>query len=386
MYHSDPQKNKFIGKIAAIGQGGSGKTYMINSLANYIAKKDIYIWDEESAMPGTIGVTPYTLDFNDVRKRIVINDNPGQDSLDMVRRILASQGDVYQGLCIVCDSIGWNFRKIGVFQAISISEFTKFERLSYMPVILVISKRDLHQKLLNPQILDKISDIFEKAANSIEQGREMYFRNRAFNRNGTFTIDLVNHDLIPFTIMEQVLTNALDLWMASDPIIGFTKMNIRLFVRSFLLGYCEAMKSVINIAEYPVFSSLSDPRLVNKLNYHRPTAYETATGWNKLGGDISEPPILRSVFNKTTIKTILKNFVLANESEISTFIDEVKSIGLQHRWKVVDYTFTDSVTRNGKENLISTFKTIMDDIEQQTTNTAKTFIHSRDTDLGLDEF
>ena len=142
-YSSDPRRNKFVGKLAAIGQGGSGKTYLISHLANMVAERDVYNWEEEQQMSGTIAVTPYTLDFNEWGKRLVINDNPGQDSLDMVRRILASQGDVYQGLMIVVDSLGWNFRRIGLFQAISLSEFTKFEVLNYMPVIIIVTKRDL---------------------------------------------------------------------------------------------------------------------------------------------------------------------------------------------------------------------------------------------------
>jgi signal recognition particle receptor subunit beta len=387
-YSSNPRKNKFVGKIAAIGQGGSGKTYLITHLANYVAGKDIYNWDEESSMAGTIGVTPYTLDFNDQGKRIVINDNPGQDSLEMVRKILASQGDVYQGLVIVCDSLGWNFRKMGLYQAISLSEFTKFESLNYMPVSVIVTKKDLLETLDRENYIPKIAALFEKTGKSIYNGQEIYYRNRAFNRNGTFKVNLEYSDLIPFTVMEQILTNALDLWVERERVVGFTSMNVRLFVRSFLLGYCEAMRTVIDMDEYPVFASISDPRLVNKLNYHRPTAYETSTGWEKLASELDEPPILNSAFNKDTIQTIIYNFVLASEKAIDKFIDEVKTVGAQHNWKVISYAFTNSVTPRGKEEIKSAIKLLMNDIELQSANAAKTISHEPITprSLGLDEF
>ena len=120
---SDDRKTDFLGKIAALGQGGSGKTFLINTIANYLAEKQVYNWDEESNMAGTIAVTPYMLDFPD-KRRIIINDNPGQDSLEFIRNIIASQGDVYQGLVVVVDAVGWNFRNVGLYQAKSLVDQT----------------------------------------------------------------------------------------------------------------------------------------------------------------------------------------------------------------------------------------------------------------------
>ena len=158
---SDERKSDFLGKIAALGQGGSGKTFMINTIANYLAEKQLYNWDEESNMAGTIAVTPYIMDFPD-KRRIIVNDNPGQDSLEFIRNLIASQGDVYQGMILVLDSCGWNFRNIGMFQAKSMVEQSKRTNI---PIIVIISKRDLRDYLVQS---NKISILATVMANAIQ--------------------------------------------------------------------------------------------------------------------------------------------------------------------------------------------------------------------------
>lgn len=385
---SDDRKSEFLGKIAALGQGGSGKTFLINSIANYLAEKQLYNWNEESNMAGTIAVTPYILDFPD-KRRIIVNDNPGQDSLEFIRNIVASQGDVYQGIIVVVDAVGWNFRKIGLYQVKSMVEELKKTDL---PLILVISKRDLRDSLLQSNTISILATVMANAIKKVSSEFELTFKSRMYSKSIAQKINLTDASLIPLTVIEQILTNELDKYLEEEPIKGFTKMNVRLFVRSFLLGYCEAMKSMIDLSKYPVFASIGDPNLVNRLNYHRPTAFETGSGWEKLGKNknpgkpnLSEPPILRQTFDSKTIETIIQNYVLASEPKVEGFVEEMKKAG-QGKWNVVSFCYTNALERSGKEQIKNTLLQLLNVIAEQKSKIVKPIKKETISDIGLDEF
>ena len=52
---------RFVGKFAAVGQGGSGKTRAVAEIANYLSNRTKYGWIEESNLAGTLTVTPYSV-------------------------------------------------------------------------------------------------------------------------------------------------------------------------------------------------------------------------------------------------------------------------------------------------------------------------------------
>lgn len=379
----DNQVIEYVGKVASIGQGGSGKTYMINSMVNYLAEKEVYSWDEEKNMAGTIGVTPYSLAFPG-KKRIIVNDNPGQDSFEAIRQMIASMGEVYNGYILVCDSIGFNFRNIAIAQIKSMLDANTNQ--TFVPIVIIISKKDLRDTLLQTNIIKDLSKIIAESIKNIHHGLEIKFRDRAFNKNGLYTVKLKDQALIPFTIAEQVLTNAIDDWLKKDPINGFTSMNVRLLVRALLLGYCEAMKKTIDLSKYPAFSSMGDPHLVNRLNYHRPTAFETGSGWEKLGGSaIQEPPILKHSFDPKTVELIFKNYVFASEEKIDSFLKELRKLGQIYKWKIVGKAFTNSIDLKGKEEIKQVLAKLIDHIyelkQKKTSSKIKDF-----SSLGLDEF
>lgn len=384
---SDDRNSEFLGKIAALGQGGSGKTFLINTMANYLADKELYNWSEEANIAGTIAVTPYSLKFHD--RRVIVNDNPGQDSLEFLRNLIASQGEVYQGFIIVVDAVGWNFRKVGLMQAESMVSTLKNKNL---PLIVIISKRDLRDYLFQSNKISVIATVMANAIKNIDTGYDLVYNSRMYKKRLDHTVKLQDTSLIPFTIIEQVLTNALDMYLEDEPIKGFTKMNVRLFIRSFLLGYMEAMKSMIDLAKYPIFASIGDPNLVNRLNYHRPTAFETGSGWEKLGKSstsskpgISEPPIIRQTMDSKTIELIINNFVLASESKVQEFVDDMKKSG-QGKWNVISFCYTNALERSGKEQIKNTLLQLIEEIEQQKNTVPKAPKKETISDIGLDEF
>ena len=74
--------NTFIGKIGAIGTQASGKTRALMAVANFTSRKSIYSWDEDDNIAGTNTVQPYTVEFSNIARRVVLDDNPGQNSLE----------------------------------------------------------------------------------------------------------------------------------------------------------------------------------------------------------------------------------------------------------------------------------------------------------------
>ncbi|MHA2365444.1 MAG: GTPase domain-containing protein [Candidatus Hodarchaeales archaeon] len=391
---SSDRPTNFIGKIAAIGQGGSGKTYMINKLSNYLAGKEIFPWNEEKNLAGTIGVTPYTLDFQG--GRVIINDNPGQNSLELVRTAIAKQGDVYQGLVIVADALGWNFRKLGVYHAESIRQYSQ---LDDMPISIIISKRDLSDFLYQHEdTLRSIALLIEDTVLNANNGQQYRFHDRAFNRDTSFKLELEDEDLIPFTNIEQIIVNRLDDWVKEYPVFGLTPMNIRLLTRSLLLGYCDLIKNAVDQEAFPQFKAIQDSfeaideDLVNRLNYHRPTAYETHAHWIKLAGSDpegnpkkNEPPIIKSMFSFENVITVLKEFVLASENKVKNYVNGIKKYGKKMKWTVVNYAFTDSVTNHGQRLIHDTVQGLIQEMAKRNKKKEAEVDLSLDG-LGLDNF
>ena len=44
----------FIGKFAAVGMGGAGKTRAVMEIANYLLDEQKYSWEEEENISGTL--------------------------------------------------------------------------------------------------------------------------------------------------------------------------------------------------------------------------------------------------------------------------------------------------------------------------------------------
>ena len=261
-----------------------------------------------------------------------------------------------------------------------------------LPIIIIISKRDLRDYLVQSNKIAIIATVMANAVKNVSKNFEIDYHSRMYNKPLKDNITLQDPSLIPLTVMEQLLTNALDKYLEDEPIKGFTKMNVRLFVRSFLLGYMEAMKSMIDLQKYPIFSSIGDPNLVNRLNYHRPTAFETGSGWEKLGKSsvpgqkgLEQPPILRQTFDSKTIELIINNFVLASESKVQEFVDEMKKSG-QDNWKVVSFCYTNALERSGKEQIKNTLIQLLNEVSEQKSKAPKPEKKETISDIGLDEF
>jgi hypothetical protein len=308
--------------------------------------------------------------------------------------MIANQGEVYDGYIVCVDSIGWIFKDIAISQLKSISEGDGHQ--GFAPIAIIVNKKDLLESLLKPNIIKDLSQIITQAIRAIKNGMEIRFHNRAFNKSGLYQVRLNDESIIPFTIAEQVIVNAIDFWSKNFEISTLTPMNIRLLVRSFLLGYCVAMKETVDLSKWPMFTSMANPSLANRLNYHRPTAFETGSGWEKLSGtnekgelNIAEPPILRQAIDEKTVEVILKKYVFVSEKKFQEFVNEMNKLGQIYKWLVTSCIFSNSVEKSGiniiKNGLSGLVKTLEIVKEQKTDNIA-TISDIDISSMGLDDF
>jgi hypothetical protein len=379
---------EFIGKFAAVGQGGSGKTRAVASIANYALGKEKYAWVEESNLSGTLTVTPYSFslpseDIGSSNKRIIISDNPGQNSLEMVRLAVARSGADYSGIIIFSDALSWNFREVGILHTESIAQYLKTEEL---PVAFITTKADMIIKFQQTNFLNEVVYVIANTIQEIESNMNVPYFNRVRNKQESFDFYMIDNWL-PFTHLEQVIINALDREFLDNK-TGFTTMNRRLLARSLLLGYCDYYRKEFPeyIKQYPVFNAI-DGNLLNSLNYHRPSAFETETPWKVLAAQSrsmvttkNEPPFKKDAFDEGTIEYVLRNFCLGTQSRHYELEGKLRARAFENGWKFVSSAYTDSVTKAGIERTVDCVKKLVKEVEKRNIN------KKEDNELHLHEF
>ncbi|OLS19968.1 MAG: hypothetical protein HeimC3_42940 [Candidatus Heimdallarchaeota archaeon LC_3] len=345
-----------VWKIGSVGPQGSGKTRTIMEVCNQLIENK-YLWEEEENLAGTTIVKPFTILIDN--KKLIIADNPGQNSLEMVRKSVAQSGADYTGILIFVDSLQFNFREIGLFHAMSIANYVKQEGL---PVALITTKADLIQRFFQSDLLTRICYILESGVQNIFDGQNIPYFDRTRKLHSEFILH-INDGWIPFLELEQVLINALEYNINPLNVPGFTMMNVRLFARSILLGYCQFYKEKHPdfIQQYPIFNALySDYDFINSLNYNRPSAMETGTPWRFIAAqskskfvDKNEPPFQQSAFYANNIEFVLKNYCLASPTRHMVYEGELRQKVFDMGWKFIGSTFTDSITPGGIQNSIN---------------------------------
>ena len=380
---------KFIGKFAAVGQGGSGKTRCVAEIANYLSGTNKYVWTEESNLAGTLTVTPYSVTLpknsNEIDdKKIIISDNPGQNSLEMVRLSVARSGSNYAGIIIFADAISWNFREVGILHAESIAKYLQSKEL---PIAFITTKADMIFKFQQTNLLTDIIFVIANAIRSISDNMVVPYFNRIKNRQESFIFHL-NDGWLPFTQLEQILINILDQEYF-DNSTGLTTMNRRIFVRSLLLGFCDYYRKEFPeyVRQYPIFNAI-DKNLLNSLNYHRPSAFETETPWKVLAAQSrsaittkNEIPFRKDAFEESSIEYVLRNFCLGTQTRHYELEGMMRARAFENGWKFVTSAYTDSITKPGLERTIRCIKKLVTEAEGRQTRKKE-----ESNELNLNEF
>ena len=367
-----------------MGQGGSGKSRAVVELVNFLAESKKYDWIEESNLSGTLTVTPYTLTLPASSQKIIISDNPGQNSLEMVRLSVARAGSNYSGIIIFADAMSWNFREVGILHDESIAKYLNSDEL---PVAFITTKADMIFKFQQTNLLNDITFVIANSIANLQDQMTVPYFNRVKKREEAFLLYLKD-DWVPFTQLEQVLINALDQEFM-DNSSGFTTMNRRLFVRSLLLGFCDYYRKEFPeyIRQYPVFNAI-DSHLLNSLNYHRPSAYETETPWKILASQSksgitskNEIPFRKDAFNVSSIEYVLRNFCLGTQTRHYELEGMMRARAYENGWKFVASAYTDSVTKPGIERTIECIKKLVSESNIRTESQT-----SSNDELNLHEF
>lgn len=337
----------YIGKVGLLGTTGSGKTKFIKLLTNLANKRIVYNYDESEEINGTQNAQPYSLPLSN-NERLLIIDNPGQNSLASLRNTVA--GDSYKALIVILDSIGKNFWNIGLQQCDSI--ITNGKNVT-LPLIIIFNKYDLQITLLGRKaFVDDLALLIEKIVSTIEYGKKLPYFDRTTNTVEYLPFESPSNSL-SFTSLEQVIVNGLDQYFNLNPVSGFTKFNIRILVRSLLMGYCNLFKSYEILPDFkqkhPEVQIPNDVQ--NSLCYFRPTSFETKTPWVKMANNdrAKEPLIPLEFFKFPNIATILKNdVIITSEEQITEFIDQTTK-----KYDVWGYFLNNINKRESQEEILA---------------------------------
>ncbi|HKZ41200.1 MAG TPA: hypothetical protein VJ044_09585, partial [Candidatus Hodarchaeales archaeon] len=157
---------------------------------------------------------------------MVVNDNPGQSSLDLVRQSVAMAGANYSGIVIFTDGTAWNFREIGVQHALLISQY--ITDISTIPVLVITSKADLVKVLSTKKVLDHHASLIADTIADMRAGQKVVYFDRVNNQARTFEVRQGRQDSLYFTQLEQAIVNALQTDNREQEFEGFSQVNIRL--------------------------------------------------------------------------------------------------------------------------------------------------------------
>ena len=370
------QKSNYLGKIATFGPAGSGKTHLITRIINDITLENTYLGDEEQELAGISNVANYHLDFRPYG-RFIMHINSNYSTLRQISELMKNLSDIYQGLIIVLDAIGWNFRNIAKYQADQLRHFSNYLEI---PICLMVNKRDLAEIILKNYI-DDISEIIDQTMKQIHTWRKLHYFNYTHRQINFIKLTKLNIEAISFPIFEQILVYILDKWNRKVEVPGMTNLNVRILIRSLLLALLEIQSPNVVTEE-----------LKNCLNYYRPTSYETEITWTQmmapLDKKMQEPVFDATKITTDIIKTLLLDQILANEEKVKQFYDELQNLTELSKWNVVNYCYTDSITREGRKVILDTFTIFLKEVA---TRADKMLINQEKkdleiTDLGLNKF
>ena len=354
-----PQKSgkvgEYIGKIGVIGTGGAGKTRALIKLSNSTTGRSHYHWDEAEEIMGTTTIQPYSLQL---QQQVMMVDNPGQNSLEHLRKTVALSGEQYQGLVIFLDAVGWNFWNIGVQQARVILDTLKKPNL---PITIIVSKWDLQTRLLGKRnLIDVLTRVIVKTMGEITPGKRLPYYDRLNNK--VEYIPFSDQKTIPFTQLEQILVNGLDRYTNRTSIPELTRINNRLLIRSLLMGFCDLFRKYMFLPEFAKEHPelIIEDNIMYALNYYRPTAYETQTIWSKMAGNpkAKEPPILLESFKFADIVNIFKREVICPSQEtLEEFVRQLKEQG----YNIVSHVASSIIDRDSTKKMLSAVETLIQD-------------------------
>ncbi|MFX0092383.1 MAG: hypothetical protein ACFFBD_11520 [Candidatus Hodarchaeota archaeon] len=322
MIHDSEEIN--AGRILVVGTQGGGKTAIVTKLAARTDKKMIY----EEDFGGTIETEYLRVSFNQGRFFSLLLPIGGQEKWSELR---SRFGGTAESIIVILDSCTKEFWINSLQQAKAISPVVPYQ---HYPISFVVTKRDLNETITKKA--DEFSDVIAEGIAKAKQEGVTYYSRGFRIEERKFQLDS-RDDNIPFTQMEQIITNSLEQQYFSglEPgnakkgtmlLPGFSLVNCRLFGRALTLALSKQEEAGDQMA------------ILRLLNDMRPTMLELDSDWVNLMRKYpkagSEPIISDSITCEDIKKVILER-LLANEKDISNFINDINKTVDLTGWRFV---------------------------------------------------
>ncbi|MHA1214821.1 MAG: ADP-ribosylation factor-like protein [Candidatus Hodarchaeales archaeon] len=337
------------GRILVCGTQAGGKTAIVTKLA---ARTNRQLEFQED-FGGTIETEYLKVAFDEGRFFSLLLPIGGQEKWAKLR---TSFGSTAEAMVVIVDSCTKGFWMNSLQQAISISSVLPYNDY---PVAFVVTKRDLNEVIKKEA--ESIGDAIVQGIESAKRDGVKYYSRgfrvteRSFNVYG---------DEIPFSQLEQIITNSLEKRYFTGLIPGnarkgrmllpgFTLVNCRIFSRALTLGISEP---------YVQGDSMSILALLNDM---RPTMLELDSNWENLQRKYptaGEEPNIPSDLTKEEIKKVILEKLLANDNDINEFEKELKKMSELTGWKHIGWRHISVFEEEGLDQAAELIKQIMKEI------------------------
>ncbi|MFX1283616.1 MAG: ADP-ribosylation factor-like protein [Promethearchaeota archaeon] len=347
------KKEVNAGRILVVGTQAGGKTAIVTKLAARTDSSMEYYED----FGGTIETEYLKVSFDEGTFYSLLLPIGGQEKWAKLRERF---GSTAEAIVTILDSCTKQFWTNSLEQASSISSVLPYNKY---PISFIVTKRDLNESITREA--NAFGDtIVEGIARAKQEGVTYYSRGFRISRR-SFEVEKDTAE-IPFSYMEQIITNALEqkYFTGLEPgnarkgkmlLSGFSLVNCRIFSRALTLG----------------LSHQADPgnqmAILGLLNDMRPTMLELDTNWTDLRRKYpkagSEPVILESI-SADEIKKVILEKLLANETDIHNFEKEINKMSYFTGWRHVGWEHVSIFEEKGLNKVSSLVRGMMEAISE----------------------
>lgn len=309
------------GRILVVGTQGGGKTAIVTKLAARTNKKMTYQED----FGGTIETEYLRVSFQDGKFFSLLLPIGGQEKWSKLR---SRFGSTAEGIIIILDSCTKEFWINSLQQASSISSVIPYQNY---PVSFVVTKRDLNETIT--QTAEEISNVIVNGITRAKNEGVTYYSRGFRVEKREFKLDNGEAN-IPFTQMEQIITNSLEQKYFSDLEPGNARKG-KMLLSGFSLVNCRLFSRALTLALSKQEKTGEQMEILGLLNDMRPTMLELDSNWidliRKYPKAGSEPMIPNSITNKDIKKVILEQ-LLANDKDIIQFTNKLNEMADLTEW------------------------------------------------------
>jgi len=341
------------GRILVVGTQGGGKTATVTKLA---ARTDSSMEYQED-FAGTIETEYLKVSFDEGNFFSLLLPIGGQEKWAKLRERF---GSTAEAIVAILDSCTKQFWINSLQQASSISSVLPYNKY---PISFIVTKRDLNDSITSE--VDTFGEtIVEGIIKAKQEGVTYYSRGFRISQR-SFEVD---RDLeeIPFTQMEQIITNSLEekFFTGLEPgnarkgrmlLGGFSLVNCRIFSRALTLALSHQAELGDQLA------------VLGLLNDMRPTMLELDTNWTDLIRKYPEAgsePVIPANISADKIKGVILEKLLANESDIHNFEHELTKMSHLTGWRNVGWKHISIFDVEGLNKASSLIKKIMETIRE----------------------